>query len=95
MGRSISDRLSYRNHYMCSGEATSIYKHSHRRSTRLTHRYMYKENNSPPVWKSDYRSYAFGDLAEGRPFISPKAVYTRTESREKNLSLKGGVADLK
>ena len=24
MGRSISDRLSYRNHYMCSGEATSI-----------------------------------------------------------------------
>ena len=23
MGRSISDRLSYRNHYMCSGEATS------------------------------------------------------------------------
>ena len=23
MGRSISDRMSYRNHYMCSGEATS------------------------------------------------------------------------
>ena len=23
VGRSISDRLSYRNHYMCSGEATS------------------------------------------------------------------------
>ena len=23
MGRSISDRLSYRNHYMCSGKATS------------------------------------------------------------------------
>ena len=26
MGRSISDRMSYRNHYMCSGEATSIIK---------------------------------------------------------------------
>ena len=26
VGRSISDRISYRNHYMCSGEATSIYK---------------------------------------------------------------------
>ena len=25
MGRSISDRMSYRNHYMCSGEATSTY----------------------------------------------------------------------
>ena len=24
MGRSIGDRLPYRNHYMCSGEATSI-----------------------------------------------------------------------
>ena len=24
MGRSISDRLSYRKHYMCSGEATSF-----------------------------------------------------------------------
>ena len=24
MGISISDRMSYRNHYMCSGEATSI-----------------------------------------------------------------------
>ena len=26
MGRLISDRMSYRNHYMCSGEATSLYK---------------------------------------------------------------------
>ena len=26
MGRSINDRMSYRNHYMCSGEATSSYK---------------------------------------------------------------------
>ena len=25
MGRLISDRMSYRNHYMCSGEATSTY----------------------------------------------------------------------
>ena len=25
MGRLISDMMSYRNHYMCSGEATSIY----------------------------------------------------------------------
>ena len=25
VGRSISDRMSYRNHYMCSGEATSTY----------------------------------------------------------------------
>jgi len=24
VGRLISDRMSYRNHYMCSGEATSI-----------------------------------------------------------------------
>ena len=24
MGRLISDRMSYRNHYMCSGEATSL-----------------------------------------------------------------------
>ena len=24
LGRLISDRMSYRNHYMCSGEATSI-----------------------------------------------------------------------
>ena len=24
MGRLISDKMSYRNHYMCSGEATSI-----------------------------------------------------------------------
>ena len=24
MGRLISDRMSYRNHYMCSGEATSV-----------------------------------------------------------------------
>ena len=24
MGRLISDRISYRNHYMCSGEATSV-----------------------------------------------------------------------
>ena len=23
MGRLVSDRMSYRNHYMCSGEATS------------------------------------------------------------------------
>ena len=26
MRRSISDRMSYRNHYMCSGEATSLLK---------------------------------------------------------------------
>ena len=26
MGRLIYDRMSYRNHYMCSGEATSLYK---------------------------------------------------------------------
>ena len=26
MGRLISDRMCYRNHYMCSGEATSTYK---------------------------------------------------------------------
>ena len=26
VGRLISDRMSYRNHYMCSGEATSIMK---------------------------------------------------------------------
>ena len=26
MGRLISDRMSYRNHYMCSGEATSVMK---------------------------------------------------------------------
>ena len=25
MGRIISDRMSYRNHYMCSGGATSLY----------------------------------------------------------------------
>ena len=25
MGRLISDRMSYRNHYMCSGHATSTY----------------------------------------------------------------------
>ena len=24
-GEIISDRMSYRNHYMCSGEATSVY----------------------------------------------------------------------
>ena len=24
MGRLISDRVSYKNHYMCSGEATSV-----------------------------------------------------------------------
>ena len=26
MGRSISDRMSYRNHYICSGEATSTHE---------------------------------------------------------------------
>ena len=25
VGEIISDRMSYRNHYMCSGEATSVY----------------------------------------------------------------------
>ena len=29
MRRSISDRMSYRNHYMCSGEATSSNKTVH------------------------------------------------------------------
>ena len=28
VGRLISDRLSYKNHYMCSGEATSLFNSS-------------------------------------------------------------------
>ena len=28
VGRLISDRMSYRNHYMCSGQATSTYINS-------------------------------------------------------------------
>ena len=37
MGRLIRDRMSYRNHYMCSGEATSIRLLQNKRPVRFDH----------------------------------------------------------